>query len=630
MAKPMSAFDTKAARFVGDRSFSWARLFCTVIAGAMLTNCQKDETGTGSEGKTGGARNSGGAEATGGEQGSGGLQGSGGMAGSGGKASGGAGGSGGSGSGADATGGEQGSGGVQSSGGLSGSGGRESGGAGGGAGGIGSGGEATDGGRGGTRAGGSTGRGGTGQGGSGGQSGSGGRAGETGGGATGGGGSSGSGSCTFTQSSKTADKIKTVGIVTWSMNVEGLKSAKIDFGLDTNYGMTAPVENPVAGENTTLLLGMKPTVSSSSPRVYHYRITATGSSGDCMSPDYTITTGALMNALPKITVSKKSTSAPAYGGFVLMGQNTASTSGSAAPAYIVDKDGEIVWAIGVMPAVVGVHMSFDGKFVWINCVNLVMGTGGGVGTACVHRVTMDGAKDEDLSSKFVGLTHQLAILPDETIVFYAYSQSGDCFDIKEYNPSTGTARTIVNSATVMNSTSCHLTNVQYSRDDDTLLVSDLYSEAVAKIKHTDGSLVWRVNGKTPTISGVSWGGGNHGLHVLGPDQVLLFNNNSRTSSYGGPNDGKGDGSIALEFKVEPSAKTATTIWSYKANPGIQVDILGDVQRMPNGNTIIGYSTKGMLHEVDKNGTLLEEWMWPSGATFGYIEKRATLYGPPLK
>jgi len=56
--------------------------------------------------------------------------------------------------------------------------------------------------------------------------------------------------------------------------------------------------------------------------------------------------------------------------------------------------------------------------------------------------------------------------------------------------------------------------------------------------------------------------------------------------------------------------------------------MGDTQRLPNGNTVIAYSNKGVLHEVSADGTLLEEWTWPLGASFGYIEKRATLYGPP--
>ena len=56
--------------------------------------------------------------------------------------------------------------------------------------------------------------------------------------------------------------------------------------------------------------------------------------------------------------------------------------------------------------------------------------------------------------------------------------------------------------------------------------------------------------------------------------------------------------------------------------------MGDVQRLPNGNTIIGYSSKGVLQEVSADGIVLQEWTWPLGASFGYIEKRATLYGPP--
>jgi hypothetical protein len=228
----------------------------------MLTSCQGKESGP-----TGGEQGSGGSQGSGGRQGTGG-EGSGGSVGLGGSL-----GTGGSGSGGGATGGGQGSGGLEGTGGEQASGGKGSGGRIG-SGGSGSGGNATDAGSSGTRTGGSTGPG---------------NGGGGGGGGTGSGGTTGAGSCTFTQSAKLGTKIKTVGIITWSTDLAGLKSAKIDFGLDTSYGMTAPVDNPVAGDNTTLLLGMKPTVSSSSPRVYHYRITATGTGGDCVSPDYTIT-----------------------------------------------------------------------------------------------------------------------------------------------------------------------------------------------------------------------------------------------------------------------------------------------------------------------------------------------------
>ena len=100
----------------------------------------------------------------------------------------------------------------------------------------------------------------------------------------------------------------------------------------------------------------------------------------------------------------------------------------------------------------------------------------------------------------------------------------------------------------------------------------------------------------------------------------MFNNNINGTG----------GSNALEFLLDPTARTVTRIWSYTASPAINVQIMGDVQRLPNGNTVIGYSTKGALHEVSSSGTVLQTWLWPGGATFGYIEKRATLYGPPPK
>jgi hypothetical protein len=84
----------------------------------------------------------------------------------------------------------------------------------------------------------------------------------------------------------------------------------------------------------------------------------------------------------------------------------------------------------------------------------------------------------------------------------------------------------------------------------------------------------------------------------------------------------------MELALDLDAKTVRQVWSYKADPGIQNDVMGDVQRLPNGNTVVAFSTVGVLQEVAPDGTLLQEWTWPLGASFGYIEKRATLYGPP--
>jgi hypothetical protein len=452
----------------------------------------------------------------------------------------------------------------------------------------------------------------TGTGGSTGQGGSSGQDGGPAGGEGGSGGNTASNNC-ITHSARTSTAIATVGIVTWSSTLSGLKSAKIDFGLDTNYGMTAPVENPVAGSNTTLLLGMKPS------KTYHFRITATGSDGDCVGPAATIQTGALLTGLPKLTVTTTDRTKLA-GGFLLTGQY-GSMSSTGQPAYIVDADGDMVWAYKFPKDATGAVMSYDGQWMWINSINVPSGT------VTVQRVSMDGLTVQDKSSDLAGLNHQLTVLPDETVAFYAYNASADCADIKEYSPS-GSVKTIVNAGTAQGgSSTCHLTNIQYSKEDDTLVFADLNSQVVVKIRRSNGSTVWVANGNRATLSGDTWRGGQFGLHLLASNRILIFNNNSTTMSggTGGPI-GDGSGSSALEFKLDLTANKIAKVWAYKSD--VQTDILGDVQRTENGNTVIGFSTKGILREVDVSGTVVQELKWPLGTQFGYIQKRKTLYGPP--
>jgi len=419
--------------------------------------------------------------------------------------------------------------------------------------------------------------------------------------------------CSFTVAAQLSTKIQTVGIVSWSVDLSGLQSARIDFGPTVSYGMIAPVDLKAA-DHRTLLLGMKQETT------YHYRIVAENGSTECASQDQTLTTGSLLAGLPRIMVLDESRAWPLFGGFLLTGQYLPVPPGGM-PAYIADADGELVWAYPFVKDVTSARMSYDGKHVWLNNANTPSTQG-----AVVHRVAMDGTSDEDLSDRFVGLNHQLTVLPDETVVFYAYGPDG-CDDVKEYSPATGTVRTIVNTATAQGSYgACHIVNIQYWQEDDSLVFSDRDNQMIVKIRRRDGATVWVLGSPHATIAGAPWVGAQHGVHLLGLDRLLVFNNNMRSVATGPA--GTGDGSIVMELSLDLTAMTATEIWSYKADPGIPNEILGDVRRLPNGNTIVAYSTKGVLHEVAPDGTLLQEWTWPLGASFGYVEKRATLYGPP--
>lgn len=416
--------------------------------------------------------------------------------------------------------------------------------------------------------------------------------------------------CAFSASIALSPAIGSVAVVEWATDLAPVVSARIEFGPTTTYGMTAPVDL-AAANHRTLLLGMKP------GNTYHYRVVASDGSAECASADFTLANGPLSPGLPKLAVATQNAAA-LFGGFLITG-DIQSTSGSNASAYILDQDGDCVWAMAVTPDATSARMSYDGAHMWINSSNVP------ATSARVHRVSMDGASDDDLSTVFAGQHHQLAVLPDETVAFFSYGSNG-CEDIKEYSPR-GAVRTVVNAGTAQGvSSGCYVTNLEYSRDDDTLVFSDTAHQSLVKVKRSDGSTAWVLNGSTATFTGDSWLGGQTGLHVLGLDDLVIFNHN--TKSLGSAGGGDGSGSMALELKLDLTARKVVKDWTYKASPGLDDPVIGDVQRLPNGNTVVAYSTLGILHEVDARGAVLQTWTWPGGASFGYVEKRATLYGPP--
>jgi len=70
--------------------------------------------------------------------------------------------------------------------------------------------------------------------------------------------------------------------------------------------------------------------------------------------------------------------------------------------------------------------------------------------------------------------------------------------------------------------------------------------------------------------------------------------------------------------------TATKILGYTAS-GATSNVLGDIQRLPNGNYLVTFSTSGQIHEISPSGTLVAKF---TANSFGYSEFRESLYGQP--
>ena len=120
--------------------------------------------------------------------------------------------------------------------------------------------------------------------------------------------------------------------------------------------------------------------------------------------------------------------------------------------------------------------------------------------------------------------------------------------------------------------------------------------------------------------------GNHGHQLLDNGNLLFFSANS-SGSHGLPSP-----VYEYAFSDEDGVLTATLEWTYEEELGS--DQLGDVQRLPNGHTLVTYSiyytadsnlAQGTIREVSPLGTVVRS---VSGNAFGYASFRETLYGPP--
>ena len=425
----------------------------------------------------------------------------------------------------------------------------------------------------------------------------GGTGGAAGAGATGGSGSSG----LFTIMVQLASAVKstaptTVGIVTWSISASGITSAHIDFGLDTTYGMTAPVDltSLTAMNYRTVLLGMKPA------KTYHFRIVASAGTTTYTSDDQTVATGAKLSSAPITSFSVKNAAAVTKGFFITsFWQGT----GSRVP-IIFDSDGDVVWWYTAASSestdgVSRARLSADSQSVWLVNESLA--------GMPLRRVTIDGLTTQTYSN--TKASHDITAVTGDTMAYLDYGES-DCNSIFEIN-NAGTVKEVFES-TNMTSTgtgmsNCHGNAVRYSKKEDFYTFSDWQKELA--VVSRAGALQWKLSQK---VSGGSaaWGGVQHG-HQLLDSSIILFGNNGTAGS---------NKSQAFEFGLD-----GKLIKAFKSAGG--ATNFGDVQRLANGNTIITYSTSSLIQVVDASDTVVLEIK--GSGSFGYLEFRDSLYGPPL-
>ena len=233
----------------------------------------------------------------------------------------------------------------------------------------------------------------------------------------------------------------------------------------------------------------------------------------------------------------------------------------------------------------------------------------------VRRVGMDGTDVVDHVAGLDTAHHDLTVLPGGIVATMLWSgETTEVSTLVERAPD-GTIKTVARLGDDVFAplTSYHANSVAYHTADDTYTVGDLNAAGFAKLTR-GGARLWQFGGSDLL--------GNHGHHLQG-DSLLVFKARATPS-------------LVSEYKLTESAGAvaATKLWSYDPGNGLGTIILGDVQRLPNGNVLIDYSLGGEMREISPAGVTVQtiQTFSQSGSkrSFGYADFRQSLYGPPLR
>lgn len=386
------------------------------------------------------------------------------------------------------------------------------------------------------------------------------------------------------------DAPTTVGILEWALDRPCLREAHVELGLDPSYGKTAPVDL-TKPDRRTVLWGMKP------ERTYHYRIVASDADGTYTSDDYTLTTGAA----PDIPIESLTVSVPSnedLGFFLGTFWTIATDAGGIWTGFVLDTDGDLVWwhthegESGGENGYARLRLSADNQHLWFAQTRN--------GAAPLYRVSVD-TLDQQLYEE-TSASHDICAVSGSTMAYLDYGSS--CARIVEIDE-TGAMKPVFDPVELGVLEGCHANSVRYSASEDVYVYSSRTDDVL--VVDRDGGVKWRLSEKV-TLGNTAWGGQQHGTHLLEGSMLILANYT--------------DDKTAKVFEYSLDGELLATFPTH--NTGLDASFLGDVQRLPSGNTLItsGYDAWIVTPSGEVTLTML------AGTWFGYMEFRTDLYGRP--
>jgi len=146
--------------------------------------------------------------------------------------------------------------------------------------------------------------------------------------------------------------------------------------------------------------------------------------------------------------------------------------------------------------------------------------------------------------------------------------------------------------------------------DTSLLLSFAHMNEITKIDRRTGEIIWRMGGENNQFAFINDTRPftrQHDVRRLPNGNITVFDNGTFSNPFY---------SRGVEYEVDEVAMTATMVWEYDRYQDVQSTHKGNVQRLPNGNTIVAWGGMGdnpavpSVTELDPEGNVVHEISFP--------------------
>lgn len=151
-------------------------------------------------------------------------------------------------------------------------------------------------------------------------------------------------------------------------------------------------------------------------------------------------------------------------------------------------------------------------------------------------------------------------------------------------------------------------------EDGHILVSSRHLSEVTKVNRQTGEVIWRLGGPHSDFAFV-----NDPLHGFSCQHDIRIVGHHRYTVFDNGNEHQPPVSRAVEYELDPNARTATLVWEYRPVPDRYAYHQGNAQRLPNGNTLINFvlAEYPKVTEVNRSGAIEFEMDFVRHDTIAY-------------